>query len=176
MGSNGLQSVAFHRHEQAAVEEAIRPLAGDQRTGAQPSLAGLDAETVARRYLGEAFASQALPTFNKPELGDKQAEFRTLGTEKVPLTGARVVKFRQEYGRVPVYGSLVTVELDESNELLSLNSALGTPPADLDPVATLSPSQAMDVVRQRAGQEAAPLGTTPRVVFYFDEPKQRWHL
>ncbi|HEY8208726.1 MAG TPA: M4 family metallopeptidase [Myxococcaceae bacterium] len=176
MSSNGLQSFAFHRHEQAAVADAIRPLVGDLPPQGNQSLAGFDPEAVARRYLNEAFASRALPTFNKPELGDTQANFRTLGTEVVPLTGTRVVKFRQEYCRIPVYGSLVTVELDENNELLALNSALGMPPEDLDPVAKRSPSQAMEAVRQRAGDEAQPLDTLPRLVFYFNEPNQRWHL
>src|SRR4051812_48795684 len=175
MSSNGLQSFAFHRHEQADVADAIRPLVAKPAEPNRP-LAGIDPEAVARRYLSEAFASQALPTFNKPELGDKQADFRTLGTEVVPLTGTKVVKFRQEYCRIPVYGSLVTVELDEDNELLALNTALGMPPADLDPIAKLSPAQALDVVRERAGKDAMPLDALPRLAFYFNEPTQQWHL
>ena len=176
MSANGLDSFAFHRHEQADVADAIRPLAPDQPPDEERPLAGLDPEAVARRYLGEAFASQALPTFNKPDMGGKPAEFRTLGTEVVPLTGTKVVRFRQHYGRIPIYGSLVTVELDEDNELLALNSALGTPPADLDAVATLSPAQALDAIRRRAGPDAKIQGCLPRVVFYFDELAQRWHL
>jgi Zn-dependent metalloprotease len=178
MSANGLQSFAFHRHEQSAVVDAIRPIVGFDlpMPDGRPAIAGLDPETAARRYLVEAFESPALPTFTAPEIDGQCAEFRTLGTEAVPLTGTHVVKFRQVYRRIPVYGSLVTVELDENNELLALNTSLGTPPADLDPVATLSPAQAMDVVHQHAGQDAASLNALPRVVFYFHEPTQRWHL
>lgn len=178
MSANGLQSFAFHRHEQSDVVDAIRPIVGFDKPlpDGRPAIAGLDPETAARRYLAEAFASPALPTFNTPEIDGQVSEFRTLGTESVPLTGTHVVKFRQVYRRIPVYGSLVTVELDENNEMLALNSSLGTPPADLDSVATLSPSQAMDVVRQRAGEDAQSLNALPRLVFYFQESEQRWHL
>ncbi|PTL80608.1 M4 family metallopeptidase [Vitiosangium sp. GDMCC 1.1324] len=178
MSASGLQSFAFHRHEQSDVVDAIRPIVGFDRPlpDGRPAIAGLDPETAARRYLTEAFASPALPTFNTPEIDGKASEFRTLGTENVPLTGTQVVKFRQVYRRIPIYGSLITVELDENNELLALNSTLGTPPADLNVMATLSPAQAMDVVRQRAGQDAESINALPRLVFYFHEPEQHWHL
>lgn len=178
MSANGLQSFAFHRHEQSDVVDAIRPIVGFDMPlpDGRPAIAGLDPETAARRYLAEAFASPALPTFNTPEIDGQSSEFRTLGTESVPLTGTHVVKFRQVYRRIPVYGSLVTVELDENNEMLALNSSLGTPPADLNPMATLSPAQAMDIVRERAGQDAQSLNGLPRLVFYFQESAQRWLL
>jgi Zn-dependent metalloprotease len=178
MSANGLQSFAFHRNEQADVADAIRPIVGFDTPlpDGRPAIAGLDPETAARRYLAEAFASPALPTFNAPKRDEEVAGFRTLGTESLPLTDTRVVKFRQVYRRIPVYGSLVTVELDENNELLALNSSMGTPPADINPVATLSPAQAMDVIHRFAGEQAQSLNSLPRVVFYFEEPKQRWHL
>jgi len=178
MNAKGLQNFAFHRREQSTVAEAIRPIVGFDMPmpDGRPAIAGLDPETAARRYLFEAFASPALPTFSKPELAGQSADFHTLGTESLPLTGTQVVKFRQVHGGIPVYGSLITVELDENNELLALNSSLGMPPEDIDPVATLSPAQAMDVVHQYAGQDATSLNALPRVVFYFHEPTQRWHL
>ena len=62
-----------------------------------------------------------------PKIDDEECNFRSLGVETVPLTGTRVVKFRQQINGIPVFGSLVSVELDDHNELVSLNSSLAKP-------------------------------------------------
>ena len=55
-------------------------------------------------------------------------QFKTIGTETIPLTNTRTVKFRQTVNDIPVYGSLVTVEIDVGNNLVSIDTALaGTP-------------------------------------------------
>jgi len=59
------------------------------------------------------------------EIPHPASEYRTASTETVPLTGSRIVKFTQYRHRIPVYGSLVTIELDEGNSLLSMGSAVG---------------------------------------------------
>jgi Zn-dependent metalloprotease len=61
-----------------------------------------------------------------------------LGAETVPLTETRTVKFRQVFQHVPVYGSLVTVEMDEDSELVSINSSMGAPEA-VSPIAWIAP-------------------------------------
>lgn len=68
-----------------------------------------------------------MPEFSDPQLGAQTSEFLRLGTETVPLTNTRTVKFRQTVNKVPIYGSLVTVELDEDNRCLAINSSLGSP-------------------------------------------------
>jgi Zn-dependent metalloprotease len=83
------------------------------------------------------------------------SQFKTIGTETVPLTGTRTVKFRQTVNDIPVYGSLVTVELDSDNSLVGIDSALGEP-EDVDPVATISPATALTAAA------AAPDGYAPR--------------
>ena len=77
-----------------------------------------------------------------------------IGTETIPLTGTRTVKSRQTVNDIPICGSLVTVELDEDNQLVSIDSALGEPEG-VDPVATVSPAAAM------AAAAAAPDGYAP---------------
>ena len=57
-------------------------------------------------------------------MGDTGKESKSLGTETLPLTCNDPVKFRQTYDKIPVYGSLVPVEFDNNNVLVSLNSAL----------------------------------------------------
>ncbi len=177
MQTNGLKPFSFHRHERPELAEALRPLVGIQvePPPGKPALAVLDAETAARRYLAEAFASDELPSFTPMETDGKPSEFRTLGTEALPLTGTTTVEFRQLSRRVPVYGSLVTVELDEDNALISINSALGEP-SNVSPVATVSPAQAMEVVSRAAGYTGTGPEITPRLHYYFDTGRQRWHL
>jgi Zn-dependent metalloprotease len=93
----------------------------------------------------------------------------------VPLTNTRTVKFRQTVNKVPVYGSLVTVELDESNRCLAINSSLGAP-KDLSAVAKVAPQQALEVAASAAGLPSAQVRATPRLNYYFDKTKQIWSL
>ncbi len=177
MHPNGLSTFSFHRHDRPAVAEGLRPTVAIAVAPApgRPALASLDAETAARRYLAEAFASEKLPTFIAPEVDGQPSDFGTLGAEAVPLTGTTTVKFRQQCRRVPVYGSLITVELDEDNQLLAINSTLGEP-TGVSPVATVAPSQALQVIAQQGGNVDGPPEVVPRLHFYFAPGSRRWHL
>ncbi|MDQ3804738.1 MAG: hypothetical protein M3416_13010, partial [Acidobacteriota bacterium] len=179
---NGLRSFAFHRQDRGAgpVVSAIRPALGADELGAEGAapvrLASLDAEAAARHYLSNALASEHLPEFTAAEVSGAGGEFKLITTEAVPLTGTKTVKFAQHYRNTPVYGALVTVELDKRNELVSLNSALSEP-TNVDPVASVSPAEALRRVRERAGYAANQhLDATPRLYYYFDRPAQRWRL
>jgi len=81
--------------------------------GPGPSQMQLDPETAARRIVEQALDSDSVPSFTVSEAKGKKPELKSLGTETQPLTGTRIVKFRQFYNKVPVYSSLITVELDE---------------------------------------------------------------
>jgi Zn-dependent metalloprotease len=142
--------------------------------GPGPDQAQLDPESAARRIVEQALASDTLPSFTLPDTPKTDDEIKGLGVEAVPLTGTRVVKFRQYRNKIPVYSSLITVELDEKNELVSLNSSLG----DLGKVATvakISPAQALEVVAEVAGYGKTPPNVPPRLNFYLDE-KGKWRL
>src|SRR5262245_37235700 len=88
-------------------------------SGPAADQANLDPETAARRIVDQALESDSVPSFTAPEAKGKNAELKSLGTETMPLTGTRIVKFRQYYDKIPVYSSLVTVELDDANECVS---------------------------------------------------------
>lgn len=177
MPKNGLKSFALHNQTAAAAAASIRPTTGTEAaaTDVPVDLAALDPENAARLFLRNALASEELPTFQAAEVNGQQCEFKSVGTEAVPLTETTTVKFRQYYRKIPVYGSLVTVEMEPNNELVAINSALGEP-ADVDPVATISPAQALEVVRGLAGPDAEPLESVPRLHYYFHQEEQRWHL
>src|SRR6266404_8018467 len=72
-----------------------------------------DPETIAKAYLEQALASESAPGFAAPVIDKVESEFKSIGTETLPLTGTTAVRFRQTLNKIPVYGSLVTVELDE---------------------------------------------------------------
>jgi Zn-dependent metalloprotease len=135
----------------------------------------LDAETAARQYLTNALASDQLPTFTAGDAAAEKSEFKLIAVEAVPLTGTQMVKFCQYYRRIPVYGSLVAVELDKKNELISINSTL-TEPTNVDPVATVAPADVMKTVVQASGADAQAMEATPNVYYYFDREAQRWRL
>jgi Zn-dependent metalloprotease len=168
--ANGLRTVAIHTNN-AEDAAAFAPQAFESVT---TDGAGLrtDPETAARSYLSHAFNAPTLG-FAPEEPGAAGGEFRTLGSETVPLTNSQTVKFRQYIQKIPVYGSLVTVEMDENNQLLSINSALGEP--SVNPVASISPLQALQRVQEEAGEEAEGI---PRLHYYYDDrpDNNEWRL
>src|SRR5262249_43130689 len=129
--NNGLQVFSMHSlDDKAAPTFALlrdeRPLS--PAFAAAPVATGeVDPETAAERYLHQALQSRSVPTFTAPKIDGVESEFKTIGTDTVPLTNTKVVKFRQTYDKIPIYGSLVSVELDNKNDLVSLNSAMGQP-------------------------------------------------
>ena len=181
---NGLRTFAFHSQDKgaAAVLGAIRPKVRQAAPGARPSAAAsrttvtaMDAETAARHYLTNALASDQLPTFTAGDANAEKSDFKLIAVEAVPLTGTQMVKFCQYYRRIPVYGSLVAVELNKKNELISINSTL-TEPTNVDPVATVAPADCVKVVVQASGAEAEAIEATPSVYYYFDREAQKWRL
>lgn len=135
----------------------------------------LDPETAAKTHLDEALASDELAAFSRPRTESAESEFKSLGSEAVPLTGTVMVKFCQRFHKIPVYGSLVTVELDKNNGLLGINSTMGSP-SGVDHVAKVSPAQALAVAAKAAGAKASSLEQTPRLYYYFDQTAGKWRL
>jgi Zn-dependent metalloprotease len=178
---NGLSIFSLHAFDESS-SGAIEQL--QEERAAYPGVApegaeserDLDPETAARRFLGQALASAAVPSFIAPVANGVTSQFKTIGTETIPLTGTRTVKFRQTVNDIPVYGSLVTVELDGANSLVSIDSALGEPQG-VDPVATVSPAVALTAAAAAPDGYAPDLaGVVPRLNYYFEVAASRWRL
>lgn len=187
---NGLVSFATHANEPKASKRLFKELAGAlaaaPRAASSPrarkrSAMALDYEGAARRYLDEALASNAAKAFVRPVIVASAraeptgADFKLLSVEAVPLTGTMVVKFRQTFNKVPVYGSLVTVELDEKNRCLGINASLGRP-NKVSHIARKSPHEALAVAAKGSGHAASSLSNTPRLYYYFHAGDAAWHL
>jgi Zn-dependent metalloprotease len=180
MQQNGLKTFAMHSddEEQGPTLVAINSelATADNARSLTFTPANLDPETAARRYLNQMIASPTVPTLTADAPGEGSTEYQTIGTETVPLTGTKIVKFAQYQHRIPVYGSLITIELDDDNSLLAVSSALGDPNG-VDPVATLSPAQAREIMSSDGGK-VSPAAESPRLYFYFDNRTEpgTWRL
>ena len=176
---NGLKTFSMHTADTSTAPtfgklRAEQPSSPAFRASAAP-MDKLDPETAATRYLHQALASDSVPSFVPPKAGTNVSEFKSLGTETVPLANTKVVKFRQAYAGVPVYGSLVTVELDNSNKLLSLNSSLGEP-ENTDAIARISPDQALKSIAKFPGYKKNLADIVPKLYFYYDKTDSKWRL
>jgi len=139
------------------------------------NVAQLDPETVAKRYLAQTLQSPTVPAFTVPKPKGLTNGFRSLGTETVPSTGTRTVKFRQTLSQIPVYGSLVTVELDRANNLVSLNSSMGEPKG-VSAVARIAAADAVKVVKKYPGFQKQLTNIVPQLMYYFDKGASKWRL
>jgi Zn-dependent metalloprotease len=165
---NGLKTFSMHAYESSS-SDAIEGLRAERnaslaiRGDVTSPDSDVDPETAARRLLDQAMSSDAVPSLTAPVSNGATSDFRTINTETVPLTGTRVVKFRQTVNGIPVYGSLVSVELDEDNSLVSMDSALGEP-AGVNPIATISPAAALTAAKAaRGGYKPNLTGVIPRL-------------
>jgi Fungalysin/Thermolysin Propeptide Motif len=180
---NGMHSFAVHTELPTAKVArgvlAARPAArGARAAGAAPAApanAAMDPESAAAEYLQRALKSAQMPDFTDPQGSSGASEFLRLGTENMPLTDSRIVKYRQTVNKIPIYGSLVTVELDHDNNCLAINSSLGAPKG-LSAVAKVAPQAALELAAAQSGNKAAELKATPRLNYYFDKMKQAWAL
>jgi len=170
--------LAMHVTE-ARGRHTFAALRAERATSAAESLAAtrshnLDPESAAKRILAHALESSAAADLTTPKVAKTESTFKSLGVETVPLTGTTIVKFRQQLRGIPVYGSLITVELDENNEMVSLNSNLATPDVTSF-VAKVSPHEAL----KRAGAEAGygrALPDVPPVLNLYLDHNNKWHL
>ena len=177
--SNGLSRFNMHAldNKSKRLFTALRSERRDHAgfAGAPTKVSEMDPESAARLYLNQALESDSVPGLVAPVADGAESEYRTLGTESIPLTGTTMVKFRQQFNKIPVYGSLVAVELDEKNGLLGINSASGKP-SNVSAVAKISPAEAMDTIKGAPGLKKALDGITPQLNYYYDAEESKWRL
>lgn len=174
----GFQALAMHVTEEGG-RRAFEALRADRPASNTFALAeslpkNLDPESAAKRILAHAFASDAMPSLSAPKVDDEGGDFRSLGVETVPLTGTTVVKFRQRIKGIPVFASLVSVELDDDNELVSLNSNMAKPDI-ASYVAKLSPLDALTRIAALAGYGRKLPDGVPALHLFLDH-RGKWRL
>jgi Zn-dependent metalloprotease len=176
--ANGFRAVAMHITEKNgrrifAALKADRPAASVfSHPACQPD--NLDPESAAKRILEHAFASKAMPSLNAPRIDGTESNFKSLGVETVPLTGTKVVKFRQTVKGIPVFGSLVSVELDDNNEMVSVDSNMAEPNLP-SYIARISPHQVLKKIAAKAGYGRELPEGIPTLNLYLSH-NGKWHL
>jgi Zn-dependent metalloprotease len=176
--ANGFRAVAMHITEKNgrrifAALKADRPAASVfSHPACQPD--NLDPESAAKRILEHAFTSKAMPSLNAPRIDGTESNFKSLGVETVPLTGTKVVKFRQTVKGIPVFGSLVSVELDDNNEMVSVNSNMAEPNLP-SYIARISPHQVLKKIAAKAGYGRELPQGIPTLNLYLSH-NGKWHL
>lgn len=168
-------TAAFHGHDPAtriALQEVAEHAAAKGR--AAVTLARLDQESAARAYLEAAIAHDGLPEVASPAMDGTPCEWRAIGSQTVSFTGTFLVRFRQHYDRIPVYGSLATVELGRRNALMALNVRVAMPTLR-STVARIAPHAALTAAAKAAGWGARLPSALVRPFVYVDR-KERWRL
>jgi Zn-dependent metalloprotease len=178
MKTEGFAVFSLHRTE-ASGRRTLDRLAKERRTVPVFALTkepkAVDTETAAKFILTQVLDhADWLPQLARPSVGDSESAFQSLGTEFVPLTGTKVVKFRQFIEGVPVYGTLITIEFDEQRNCLALNATVATPKIR-DHVAKIAPMDALGIAAERAGYGNKKPARTPMLVYYLSR-RGKWHL
>jgi len=134
---------------------------------------GLDAippEEAARVYLGAVLGLQdAHGLASDPSFMD-ESTFSLQEEERSVVTGTTVLRFRQSYKGLPVYGSRVTVELLDGNGFLSTVAVTGEPSgAPTHP--RISENDAKQIILKDSGQSSGEISTDslPRQYYYYDD-------
>ncbi|GAB1544542.1 hypothetical protein NUACC21_72180 [Scytonema sp. NUACC21] len=104
-----------------------------------------------------------------------QSEFESIDTQWLNLTNTRIVKFRQKYRDIPVYGAQVVVEVDEQNELLAINSAIGEPNG-INASPQVKPDEIKHIIEGKKGYKLPDLDLNPTLYYYYDSKKGSWRL
>ncbi|MQW42543.1 peptidase M4 family protein [Sinorhizobium meliloti] len=171
---NGLKSIRLHRGIAGADDGGLSGLTAVDGAEAE-RIAASDPESAARRYLNMVMGTGSQLVELHDTINGEKPEYKYLGVDKIPFTNSQHVKFRQYYNKIPIYGSLVTVELGPNNGFVSINTSIGDP-ANVDPTAKVSPSEALQKVKKLAGYTKEPLNEPARLTFYFDQSVSRWRL
>jgi bacillolysin len=124
-------------------------------------------EAAARFYLDQALGGTQAEEFRDivaPDEGALVPELDLVDTQRSPFMENRVVRFRQVHRGVPVFGSRVVVELEESQGLVSIDT--NTAHQEASPVAGLSPAEALRVVTRELKDvpDLAPIA--PQLVYF----------
>ena len=154
---------------------AVRPRTVRAAAASPVPLTRLDPEATARQCLERALEGSDTASRRATATHAGKAEFKSLGTEALGLTGTTMVKFRQTFNKIPVYGSLVTVEIDRKNQCLGINSSLGTP-TGVRHIAKIAPEKALAVAAEASGQPLSQLKNTPQLHYYFHPDDATWRL
>lgn len=138
-------------------------------------------EAAARYYLGKVLAEDKRPTVRglaAEGRAEAVPDAQVTSSRHLPLTKTRLVQFDQTKDSIPIFGSLLNVEMDESRELIGVSGKV-TSVTGVSPIPTLSVSDALNRIESFSQMERGSLHDKvqpPELRFFYGEQLERWHL
>lgn len=186
MDRSGMKIFAYHAEDEKPVPKhrgidalatALRRvhLSGMKANSMQHKLK--EVEDSLRLLLEPVLEAETEPirTFIESKKYSVNSEFENIGTQWFSLTKTHIVKFRQKYKSIPVYGAQVTVEVDEKDELLAINSTIGDPNG-LNASPTVEGEEIKHLIEEKKGYQLPDVPLNPTLYYYYDAKSDRWRL
>lgn len=129
-------------------------------------------------------AQELMAVLHHRVLGEKNIIFQTspaknkLCIEKIiTLSSVIILKicFFQKYDNISVYGARVTLEIDEDNQLLAINSAIGVDIV-VDSHPTIKSGNLNSLIESQTGRDLNDSHITSAPYYYFDIKNNYWRL
>jgi bacillolysin/neutral peptidase B len=180
-----LTNIRFHVTDQAAEERLTiltgRPL-GLRGVG---TATGRNApfnndEAAARFYLSNFLGQDERPGIRGISAPDKPGlvpDMQTVSVQDVPQTNTRLVRFQQTQSRIPIFGTLAVVELDQNRELVSINADIAEI-RGVSAVASISPANAVERIAAAVNLVPGRLeySSSAELYFFHDDDNNLWRL
>jgi len=129
-------------------------------------MAILPSETESRRGFAP---SNSLPS----KVSTDETKLESVAIETWKLANTHIIKFHQKYKDIPVYGAQVNVEIDEDNELLAIDSAIGAPIDDIDKNPTIKSNELKNLIKKTTKHSLKNSVLTPTLYYYFDSTQSQ---
>ncbi|MFC7715092.1 hypothetical protein [Nonomuraea recticatena] len=165
-------------------EAGGRPRPPGAFTGIAPGLESVaprftSNEAAARFYLDHKLAEEpetagfraALATESPARVPDLTLR----SSRQTPASGTTLVRFDQTHAQIPIFGSDVLVELDQSRELVAMDARLAEVSGAPD-VPTLDAPAAVAAVAAATGTAIEGAGSMPPALTYYLDDAGTWHL
>jgi bacillolysin len=182
-----LQEFHYHAAEDTELGPGETARSPESFRGGPPPLAKSEAtapsftsdEAAARYYLDQLLQRDDRPALRsvvEPQRPERVPGLVVQSERDLRALGTHQVRFAQTHQGIPVFGSSAVVELTETRDLVSVTAQLDEV-SDVDPVESLSRSEALERVAQYAGVTLPPeAGLTGKLNYYKDVDSGSWHL
>jgi bacillolysin len=178
--ADGFTTLQFHIADESGphgVAESRGTMRGVARATA-PETAP-NQESAARMYLGVLLGGQDQPASVRglaaPDQPELVPDLRLRDTQT--LRDTSLVRFVQTKKSIPIFGSRAVVELDPSNELVSVDATLAEVKG-VSHIPALGAAQALEQIAALCGAKVADLQDVdaPELQFFYDDETDKWHL
>ncbi len=173
MTKNGMKTFCFHVEDETPVSK--RSLIDELAVALKrANLGELKFQEVAEKLM-VLLSVECARDFVVANLRSDLSQLESIGMETWQFAKTHTIKFQQKYRNIPVYGSLVTVEVGENNDLLAINSVIGVP-IGVEASPKFEPHEVKELIKQRTQGDFTNTELIPTIYFYFDSQENIWRL